>query len=154
VTYHCWSASTIAALNVNVYCPALLVVVCAISLKVDWPERSRQSTTWAPDAGGLRVSAPEITTSCPAVEGSGEAEIVSAPGGHGLVQQPAGAQHAAGWQQAPDGGQHVVGWQQVTDGGQHVVGWQQVTDGGQQGRKRGLLVVAFGLGDTTGQQGT
>jgi hypothetical protein len=102
----------------------------------------------------LPVSAPEITTSCPAVEGSGEAEIVSAPGGQGLVQQPAGVQHAVGWQQVPDCAQHVVGWQQAPDGRQHVTGWQHVPEGGQQGGKRRLLVVAFVMGDTTGQQGT
>jgi hypothetical protein len=55
----------------------------------------------------LLVSPPEITTFRPAVDGSGEAAIVSAPGGHEAVQ-------------------HVVCRQQVlVDAGQQFVGTGQ-----------------------------
>ena len=87
MTYHCWSALTIPALSVNLYCPALSVVVCAAWWKVDWPDSSRHSTTVAPATAGLLVKPPEITTFRPAVDGSGEEAIVSAPGVHGVAQQ-------------------------------------------------------------------
>ena len=118
MTYHCWSALTIPALSVNLYCPALSVVVCAAWWKVDWPGSSRHSTTVAPATAGLLVTPPEITTFRPAVDGSGEEAIVSAPGVHGVAQQAVCVPE--------DCGQQFVGT-------------------GQHGTMRGLLVAPFVL---------
>jgi hypothetical protein len=130
---------TIPPVNVNVYRPALSVVVCATCWKVDWPDGSLQSATVAPATGGVRP--PEITTFRPAVEGSGEEAIVSAPpGGHGVAQQGVCAQHVVGGQQV------TVGGQQVVVGGQQAVGTGQQaapTGTGQQGTSRGLLIAPF-----------
>ncbi len=94
------------------YCPALSVVVCVTWWKVDCPESSRHSTTWTPDGAGLLVRPPEITTFRPAVDGSGEEAIVSAPDVHGVAQQAvvqhAVVQHAVVQQVVPvDGQQHA-----------------------------------------------
>ena len=98
VTYHAWSAITAPRFSVNVYRPALSVVVCATWWKLDWRASLRHSITWAP-ATGVPTAAPEITTFCPALDGSGEAAMVRLPGPHG-----------DGVQQVLDAvaGQHVV----------------------------------------------
>jgi hypothetical protein len=101
------------------------VVVVAIWLKLDCPARKRHRTTWTPPAG-LAVSAPEITTLRPAVEGSGEAVMVSPPVGHVV-----GVQHVAETQQVPDGQQVVV---------QQVAGVQQLALCAQQG----VVAAPFG----------
>jgi hypothetical protein len=125
VTYHCWSALTIPGFSVSLYCPALSVVVCATWWKLDWPDNSRHSATVAPAAGGLLVKPPEITTFRPAVDGSGDAAIVSPPEVHGVTQQVVWAQ-----QVPDDAGQQLVGT------GQHVMTCERLfaplVGGGQQ----------------------
>jgi hypothetical protein len=58
----------------------------------------------APTAAGLLVNAPEITTFRPAVDGSGDAAIVSPPVVQGVTQQVVWAQ-----QTLDDAGQQLVG---------------------------------------------
>jgi hypothetical protein len=65
----------------------------------------------------LLVRPPEITTFRPAVDGSGEDAIVSAPGVHGVVQQAVVQQavvQQAVVQQVPDCAQHVFDCTQQT----------------------------------------
>ena len=121
----------------NLYCPALSVVVCAIWVKVDCPESSRHSATVTPDGGGLLVRPPEITTFRPAVDGSGEEAIVNVPDVH-WAQQAVVQQVVV---------QHVVVQQAVV---------QQVPVDGQQGVEGVAPEDAGRFGPLTGvgQHGT
>jgi hypothetical protein len=99
VTYHFWSVITVPRASVNVYLPALSALVVVTWWKLDWPGSLRHSATAAPE-----VAVPEITTFCPALDGSGDALIVGVAGTHVVGAQQVAP--LAGQQVVP--GQHVV----------------------------------------------